>query len=113
MFSRTSLGAIQVLRNAGGGGGVSFLEKKRYECVRFNVISVTSGWVGVKFPGKCYVTLEWPLIYNCHCRDAGFSLSNGRGMYNGCRLPEQASESLQTLFGGSLRLQVCNRRSHR
>ena len=27
--------------------------------VRFNVIGVTRGWVGVKFPGKkCYVTLE-------------------------------------------------------
>ena len=57
------LGAIQVLRNAIGGGGVSFPGKKRYEGVRFNVISVTRGWVGVKFPGKKhYVTLEWPLI---------------------------------------------------
>ena len=47
--------AIQVLRNAdgGGGGGVSgFPEKKRYEGVMFNVISVTRGWVGVQFPGK-------------------------------------------------------------
>ena len=37
-----------MLRNAdGGGGGVSdFLEKKRYEGVMFNVISVTRGWVG-------------------------------------------------------------------
>ena len=44
-----------------GGGGVSFPGKKRYEGVRFNVISVTRGWVGVKFPGKKrYVTLEWP-----------------------------------------------------
>ena len=44
-------------------GGVSFPGKKRYEGVRFNVISVTRGWVGgVKFPGKKhYVTLEWPL----------------------------------------------------
>ena len=42
-----------VLRNAVGvGGGVSFHRKKRYEDVRFNVISVTRGWVGVKFPGK-------------------------------------------------------------
>ena len=32
-----------------------------YEGVRFNVIKVTRGWVGVKFPGKeRYVTLEWP-----------------------------------------------------
>ena len=36
----------------GVGGGVSFHGKKRYEDVRFNVISVTRGWVGVKFPGK-------------------------------------------------------------
>ena len=42
-----------MLRNAMGGGGVSaFLEKKRYEGVMFNVVSVTRGWVGVKFPGK-------------------------------------------------------------
>ena len=34
--------------------GVSFPRKKRYEGVRFNVISVTRGWValGIKFPGK-------------------------------------------------------------
>ena len=65
--------AIKVLRNAMGDGGVSFPGKKRYEGVRFNVISVTRGWVGVKFPGKkCYVTLEWPhtgqeevLSYTC------------------------------------------------
>ena len=60
------LGAIQVLRNTdrgGGGGGVKFSRKKRYEGVRFNVISVTRGWVGVQFPEKKrYVTLEWPLI---------------------------------------------------
>ena len=48
-----------MLRNAVGGGvGVSF------PGVRFNVNSVTRGWVGVKFPGKKrYVTLEWPLIF--------------------------------------------------
>ena len=39
-----------MLRNA--MGGVSFPKKMRYEGVRFNVISVTRGWVGVKFPGK-------------------------------------------------------------
>ena len=39
-----------------------FQEKIFYEGVRFNVISVTRGWV-VKFPGKkLYVTLKWPLI---------------------------------------------------
>ena len=34
--------------------GVSFPGKKCYdnEGVRFNVISVTRGWVGVKFPGE-------------------------------------------------------------
>ena len=42
-----------MLRNAdGGGGGSDFLEKKRYEGVMFNVISVTRGWVGVQFPEK-------------------------------------------------------------
>ena len=53
-----TLGAIQVLRNADGvGGGCPFF---RYEGVRFNVISVTRGWVGVQIPGKKrYVTLEW------------------------------------------------------
>ena len=46
------------------GGGVSDCPKKCYECVRFNVISVTRGWVGVKFPGKkLYVPLELPIIY--------------------------------------------------
>ena len=52
-----------MLRNAGGGGGgLRFSGKKRYEGVRFNVISITRGWVGVQFPGKKrYVTLEWPL----------------------------------------------------
>ena len=51
-----------MLRNADGGGGVQFSGKKRYEGVRFNVISVTRGWVGVQFLGKKrYVTLEWPL----------------------------------------------------
>ena len=46
------LGAIQVLRNADGVGGVRFSGKKRYEGVMFNVISVTRGWVGVQFPAK-------------------------------------------------------------
>ena len=50
-----------MLRNADGGGGVDFSEKKRCEGVRFNVVSITRGWVGVQFPGKKhYVTLEWP-----------------------------------------------------
>ena len=41
-----------VMQWGGGGvwGGVSFPGKKRYEDVQFNVISVTRGWVGVKFP---------------------------------------------------------------
>ena len=54
-------GAIQVLRNVIRGGWVSAFPEKRYKGVRFNVISVTRGWVGVKFPGKThYVMLEWP-----------------------------------------------------
>ena len=39
-----------MLRNA--DGGVRFSGKKRYEGVRFNVISITRGWVGVQFPEK-------------------------------------------------------------
>ena len=60
----STLGAIQVLRNAyGGGEDVKCSGKKRYGGVSFNVIIVTRGWVGVQFPGKKrYVTLEWPLI---------------------------------------------------
>ena len=59
--------AIQVLRKAvegrGGGNVSNFLEKTHYEDVRFNIISVTRGWVRVKFPGKKrYITLEWPLL---------------------------------------------------
>ena len=47
------IGAIQVLRNAdGGGGGVWFSGKKRYEGIMFNVIRVTRGWVGVQFQEK-------------------------------------------------------------
>ena len=38
------LGAIQVLRNADGGGWCLAFWKKRYEDVMFNVISVTRGW---------------------------------------------------------------------
>ncbi len=44
-------GAIEVLRNA-VGGGCQLSWKKHYEGVLFNVISVTRGWVDVKFPGK-------------------------------------------------------------
>ena len=35
-----------------GGGGVKFSGKKRYEGVRFNVIGIARGWVGVQFLGK-------------------------------------------------------------
>ena len=57
------ISAIQVLGNANGGGGLKFYEKKRYEGGRFNVISVTRGWVRSNFlkKKKRYVTLEWPL----------------------------------------------------
>ena len=54
-----TLGVIQVLRNTVGVEGVSFPGKsvmKVYDS-RFNVISVTRGWVGFKFLGKKhYVT---------------------------------------------------------
>ena len=58
-----------MLRNVdvGGGGGCQIFRKKRYEGVRFNVISFKRGWVGVQFPGKKrYVTLEWPLSLMPH-----------------------------------------------
>ena len=53
-----------MLRNIdGGGGGITFSGEKCYEGVRFNIISVARGWVGVQFPKKKrYVTLEWPHI---------------------------------------------------
>ena len=52
-----------MLRNAVEVGVSAFPEKKHYKGVRFNVISITRGWVGVKFPGKNrYVTLEWPHV---------------------------------------------------
>ena len=55
-----------MLRNADGGGGVKISGKKRYDGVRFNVISVTRGWVRVQFPEKKrYVTLEWPHTGDC------------------------------------------------
>ena len=50
---------IQVVCNAVGMVGKVFLENN-YECVRFNVIIVTRGWVGVSFlEMKCYITIEW------------------------------------------------------
>ena len=62
-----------MLRNAVGGGCVRFPGKKRYEDVRTNVISITRGLVGVKFPRKKrYVTLEWPLSHDVlWCRHTG------------------------------------------
>ena len=58
-----------MLRNAvgRGGGGVSFHEKKGYEGVKFNIISVPRGWVQVKFPGKKrYVHLKGPWLINVY-----------------------------------------------
>ena len=38
------------------------IDKRIFLGVRFNIISLTNKWVGVKFPEKQhYVTLEWPL----------------------------------------------------
>ena len=52
-----------MLRNADEGGGCQIIQKKALRRLRFNVISVTRGWVEGQFPGiKRYVTLEWPLI---------------------------------------------------
>ena len=48
-----------MLCNADGvGGGVKFSRKKHCKGVRFNIISITRGWVGVQFPEKKrYLTL--------------------------------------------------------
>ena len=55
------MGAIQVLRNPDGCGGINFSWEKRYEGVRFNALSLRGGVWGVQFPGKKhYVALEWP-----------------------------------------------------
>ena len=52
-----------MLRIAVESGGVKCPDKKHYEGAWFNVISVTLGLVGVKFPEKeHHVTLEWPLF---------------------------------------------------
>ena len=57
-----------MLRNADGVGGVKFSGKKRYEGVKFNIISITREWVGVQFSGKKrYVTLEWPPYVRTLC----------------------------------------------
>ena len=51
-----------MLRNEYDGGESQIFWKKRYEGVRFNVISIMRGWMGVQFPEKKhYVTFEWPL----------------------------------------------------
>ena len=68
-----------MLRNAdGGGGGVKFSGKKRYEDVKFNVISVTRGGWGSNFQGKKRsVTLEWPLtrlMKTLHVMTCGFQV---------------------------------------
>ena len=77
-----------MLRNAIGGGGVSFPRKKRYEGVRFNIISVTRGWVGGKSPGKKrYVTLEWPLNRNITPMDANHTSTSPPG-YMSCLLAQ-------------------------
>ena len=41
-----------MLCNADGVGGVTFFGEKHYGGVRFNIVSVTRGWVGVHFPEK-------------------------------------------------------------
>ena len=48
----TDMGPFKCYVTQMGVGGVRFSRKKRYECVMFNVISVTRGWVGVQFAEK-------------------------------------------------------------
>ena len=46
-------GAIQVLRNVVGGGVSDFPKKALRRCTVWNnIITITKGGVGVKFPGK-------------------------------------------------------------
>ena len=57
LLDRPAFRDASLISDTGGGGGggfrsVRFPGKKRYEGVRFNVISVTREWVGVQFPGK-------------------------------------------------------------
>ena len=62
-----------MLRNAmvGVGGCVRFPGKEHYKGVRFNIISVTRGSMGVKCPGKKrYATLQWLLSASCKISDA-------------------------------------------
>ena len=54
-----------MLRNAMGVGGVSFPGKKRYEGVRFNVISVTRGWVGSNSLEKTITPVGKLIAINC------------------------------------------------
>ena len=50
---RVTKGPFKCYVTQWGMGGVSaFPEKKRYEVIQFNVISVTRGWMGVQFPEK-------------------------------------------------------------
>ena len=62
-FMNLRMGPFKCYVTQMGGWGVTFSGKKRYEGVRFNVISGTRGWEGVQFPEekKRYVTREWPL----------------------------------------------------
>ena len=58
-------GAIQVLRNADVGGGMSNFPEKRYDGVRFNVIYRYEGVGGGPISRKKrYVTLELPPSYD-------------------------------------------------
>ena len=73
-----------MLRNADGGEGVKFSGKG----VRFNVISVTRGWVGVQVPGKKrYITLEWPLSAHmiiCYVLAGRFKVDGNRQIDRFC-----------------------------
>ena len=63
-FIKIKMGPFKCYATQMGVGGCQNFRKKRYEGVRFNVISVTRGWVGVQFPEKKrYVTLEWPPMF--------------------------------------------------
>ena len=62
LIPKQASGAMQVLRNAMGVGCVKFPGLKRYEFEWFNVIRITRGWVGVKFPGKSVTNANGPML---------------------------------------------------
>ena len=105
-----------MLRNA--VGCQIFPEQKHYEGVRFNVIRITRGWMGVNFPGKKrYITVEWLVMRCTHgltddmCNDLGTDLAKKRrkiqaqGAAN-VRMMVSAAASLSSRMGTQSRMRT-------